>query len=156
MIARQGLRMLTSLLGVVMVTATLILTTAWPATPQHGDYTPSAAYLEALETANAFLWAWQTRDADGGLRLMSDRLRAQINDESWLRQFMVGRSNPHHQAFEIGHGRRQTTSRYTFSVTLYELYSGERMGAGYRSMLEVAKQGKVWRVDRLPHSSDTR
>lgn len=156
MIARQGLRRLTNLLGVVVVATTLSLTTAWPAAPQHGDHTPSAAYLEALETVNAFLWAWLTRDADGGLRLMSDRLHTQINDETWLRQFMAGLSNPHHQAFEIGHGRRQTTSRYTFPVTLYELYTGERMGAGYRGMLEVAKQGEVWRVDRLPHGPDIR
>ena len=113
-IVRQRLRRLTSLLAVVVVTTTLQLTTAWPATPQHGDYAPSVAYLEALEIANAFLWAWVTRDADGGLRLMSDRLRAQINDETWLRQFMVGLSNPHHQAFEIGHGRRQTTSRMRY------------------------------------------
>jgi hypothetical protein len=131
-------------------------TATWPGTPQHGDQTLPAAYLEALQTANAFLWAWLTRDADGGLRLISDRLRSKINDDSWVRQFMVGLSNPHHQAFEISHGRRQTSSRYAFPVILYELYDGEPMGASYRGILEVAKQGNVWRVDRLPHGPDNR
>ena len=50
------------------------------------------------------------------------------------------------------------TSIYSesFPVTLYELYSGEPIGAGYRGMLEVAKQGEVWRVDHLPRGPDTR
>jgi hypothetical protein len=30
------------------------------------------------------------------------------------------------------------------------------MGASYRGILEVAKQGNVWRVDRLPHGPDNR
>jgi hypothetical protein len=109
---------------------------------KRGDHSPSAAYLETLQTANAFLWAWLTRDADGGLQLLSDRLRTQINDESWLRQFVVGLSNLHHQAFEIGHGRQQTPSRYAFPVTLYELYTGEPTGARYGASWKWRSRGR--------------
>jgi len=125
-------------------------------TPQGAPQVPSAAYLHALQTANAFLWAWLTRDSEEGLRLMSDHLRTQIHDDEWLRQFVVGLSNPRHQAFEIGRGRRLNTNRYAFPVTLYELYSGAQGGARYLGILEVEKRNEVWRVNRLPHSSDTR
>jgi len=124
------------------------------ATQQHTDEGPSAAYLEALQVVNSFLWAWVNRDAESGLRLMSDRLRFQIKDESWLRQFVVGLSNPHHQAFEIGRGRPKANNRYEFSVTLYEFHAGERTGVRYQSSLEAVKEGQVWRVDHLPISSD--
>ncbi|OGP72629.1 MAG: hypothetical protein A2V86_04270 [Deltaproteobacteria bacterium RBG_16_49_23] len=115
---------------------------------------PSANYLEALQTANAFLLAWVMRDAEVGLRLLSDHLRGKVNNDAWLRQFIVGLSNPHHQAFEIEAGRKLSDTRFIFSVTLYELYSGENMGFAYKGVMEVVKQGNVWRVDRLPRSSD--
>jgi hypothetical protein len=129
---------------------------AWAGTPQGASQVPSAAYLHALQTANAFLWAWLTRDADEGLRLISNHLRTQIHDDERLRQFVVGLSNPRHQAFEIGRGCRHNTNRYAFPVTLYELYSGEQVGARYLGILEVEKQSEVWRVNRLPRSPDTR
>lgn len=144
------------LVSSVIFTLALTSTTAYPMPSRHADQTPTAPYLEALQTANAFLWAWVTRNADDGLRLVSDRLRTQSKDESWLRQFVVGLSNPHHQAFEIGRGRRKNTSRYAFPVTLYEFYTGEKVGSGYRGMLELVKQGGTWRVDHLPESSENR
>lgn len=143
-------RLISALLLAITFTSTL----AYPMIVQDVEQTPIAAYLEALQTANAFLWAWVTRDAEAGFGLISDRLRAQIKDESWLRQFLVGLSNPHHQAFEIGRGRKQTASRYAFPVTLYEFYTGERAGFRYPGTLELVKQGGRWRVDRLPCSSD--
>jgi len=118
------------------------------------EESPSANYLGALQTTNAFLWAWVIRDADVGLRLMSDHLRGKVNDDSSLRQFMVGLSNPHHQAFKIEGGRKLSDNRFIFSVTLYELYSGENKGFAYKGLMEVVKEGNVWRVDRLPRSSD--
>jgi hypothetical protein len=114
----------------------------------------TAEYLEALQTANTFLWAWVSRNAEAGLGLLSDRLLREIKDKSWLRQFMVGLSNPHHQAFQFGGGLSEGSNRYVFSVILYEYYTGEPKGFAYPSTLEVVKQGHVWRVDRLPKSSD--
>ena len=114
----------------------------------------SAEYLEALQIANAFLWAWTNRDAEAGLKLMSNRLRAQVKDDAGLRQFIVGLSNPHHQAFEIGSGRKQNAGRYSFQVTVYELYEGEQFGIGYKTTIEVVREGSNWKIDRLPRSSD--
>jgi hypothetical protein len=115
---------------------------------------PSADFLDALRTANAFLWAWVSRDAENGYRLMSERLRAQVGDESWLKQFVVGLSNPHHHAFEIGTARKQGANRFVFPVTLYELYTGEPKGTTYSGRLEIVREGQTWRVDRLPKSAD--
>src|SRR5205823_4021152 len=114
----------------------------------------SAEYLGALRTANAFLFAWVKRDADEGLDLLSGRLRKKIHDESRLQDFMTGLSNPHHQAFEISRVPGSTGSRYVFTVTLYEFYAGEPAGFKYVSTLEVVKQGGLWRIDRLPRTSD--
>lgn len=116
--------------------------------------TISAEYLEALRIANDFLAAWIARDADAGSRLMSDRLKSDVGDESWLQQYVVGLSNPHHQAFSLGEGQKKGRNRYVFPVTLYELYSGERMGYRYISTLEIVKEGNVWRVGVLPKTSD--
>lgn len=127
---------------------------AAPARIEKKEQLPPASYLQALRTANAFLWAWVDRDSDIGLRLLSDHLRAEIKDESWLRQFVEGLSNPHHQAFEIDRGRARSGNQYSFPVTLYEYYTGEQEGAEYRSTLLVIKQGDTWRVGQLPRSSD--
>jgi hypothetical protein len=133
--------------GLTSETRTLLLA-------QSSQDKPSSEYLEALQMANSFLWAWVNRNAEVGLRLMSNRLRSQTKNEAWLRQFMVGLSNPHHQAFKIWSDQIERTNKYVFSVTLYELYTGEPKGIGYTSDLEVVKEGNTWRVDRLPRSSD--
>ncbi len=121
---------------------------------QRQGESPSADFLNALQTANAFLGAWVSRDVERGIQLISERLRAEVADESWLRQFLAGLSNPHHQAFEIGRGRRKGLGRYSFPVILYELYTGEQKGTAYPGTLEIAREGHVWRVDRLPRTSD--
>jgi hypothetical protein len=153
----KSLRRFVILLGLICALFIVSELTSGIQTPllaQSVQEQPSSEYLEALQTANIFLWAWVTRNAEVGQRLVSDRLRSQSKDESWLRQFMVGLSNPHHQAFKIGDGLSEGTNRYVFSVTLYEFYTGEPRGFAYPSTLEVVKQGQVWRVDRLPKSSD--
>jgi len=121
---------------------------------RYQDSKASLSYLEALQTANAFLCAWVNRDAINGLPLISERLRISINDESWLSQFIVGLSNPHHQAFLISQGHNVGTERYVFPVILYELYSGTKISFEYLGTIEVIRQGKNWRIDRLPKSSD--
>jgi hypothetical protein len=131
-----------------------VASTATSANTQHKLAPASADLLDALRTANEFLLAWAFRDADRGVPLISGRLRAQVGDDSWLRQFVVGLSNPHHHAFEIGPGQKQGVSRYVFRVTLYELYTGEPRGTAYPGAIELAREGGVWRVDRLPRSSD--
>ena len=138
----------------VVVVAHLSIAGSPPSRSIEPDPESSAEYLEALQAADAFLWAWINRDADEGLGLLSDRLRKEIHDESRLQDFMTGLSNPHHQAFEISRAPGSTGSRYVFTVTLYEFYTGEPAGFKYVSTLEVIKQGELWRIDRLPRTSD--
>lgn len=111
-------------------------------------------YLGALRAVDQFLCAWVARDGDSGLRLISQRLRAEVGDEAWLRQFLVGLSNPHHQAFEMEGSGQGDGARYSFRVMLYELSTGQETGAGYEGVIEAVKESGEWRVDRLPRSSE--
>ena len=121
------------------------------------DATVPTSYVQALETANAFLWAWSNRDADSGTKLISQKLLAKLkkeNREDWFRQYMTGLSNPHHLSFEIGRGKKINSKRFTFPVTLFEYYTGEPKAFQYKSKIEVIKEGDSWRVDVLPTTSD--
>ena len=115
---------------------------------------PSSDYLEATRVADAFLCAWRSREGETGLVLISRRLRSEAKGESWLRQFVVGISNPHHEAFEVGRGIKGNGQRYVFPVTLYEYYDGEPTGYAYSSKMEIVLDGETWKVDHLPMSSD--
>jgi hypothetical protein len=119
--------------------------------------TAPASYAQALETANAFLWAWSNRDADSGTKLISQKLLAKLkkeNREDWFRQYMTGLSNPHHLSFEIGKGKEINSKRFAFPVTLFEYYTGEPKAFQYKSKIEVIKEGDSWRINVLPTTSD--
>ncbi len=116
-----------------------------------------ASYVQALQTADAFLWAWVNRDADTGRRLISRGLSSKLqkeNNEEWFRNYMIGLSNPRHHSFEIGSGKRINTERFSFPVTLYEYYTGEPKAFQYKSKIELAREGDSWRVDVLPDTAD--
>ena len=113
----------------------------------------TADCLKALQAADSFLCAWVDRN-DRGIKLVTDRLKKEINDDSWLRQYMVGLSNPRHQAFEIRGACESSSAPYSFAVTLYELAYGEAEGDSYEGTITLVKEGGVWRVDRLPPSSE--
>ena len=113
----------------------------------------TADCIKALQAADSFLCAWVNRD-DRGIKLVTDRLKKEINDDSWLRQYMVGLSNPRHQAFEIRGACESSSAPYSFAVTLYELAYGEAEGDSYEGTITLVKEGGVWRVDRLPPSSE--
>jgi len=116
--------------------------------------TTSATYVEALGVENGFLHAWVNRDANTGLTLMSPTLRQPPRgNESWLRLYVQGISNPHHQAFELQRGEL-IANRAVFPVTLYELYSGESTANSYASSIELVREGESWHVSKLPKSSD--
>jgi hypothetical protein len=117
----------------------------------------SASYAQALQTADSFLWAWLNRDADAGLKLISQGLLSKLKNtktEKWFSQYMVGLSNPHHLSFEIGPGKEINPKRFVFPVTLYEYYTGEPKAFKYNSKIELVREGDLWRVDVLPLTSD--
>ncbi len=121
-----------------------------PAVPK----APAADCLEALQVADSFLWAWVNRDEAGGLKLVTSRLKKEIDDDSWLRQYVSGLSNPRHEAFEVTNACLSSRPPYTFGVVLYELAEGEATGMTYQGTITVVREGQFWRVDRLPPSSD--
>jgi hypothetical protein len=117
----------------------------------------SASYVQALQTADAFLWAWVNRDADVGRRLISRGLSSKLqreNNEEWFRNYMIGLSNPHHHSFEIGSGKEINPELFSFPVTLYEYYTGEPKAFKYNSKIELVREDNLWRVDVLPLTSD--
>lgn len=116
-----------------------------------------ATYVEALQTADSFLWAWVNRDVDLGRRLISRDLSLRLqkeNREEWFRGYMIGLSNPHHHSFEIGAGNKINSKRWSFPVTLYEHYTGEPYAFKYESKIEVVHDDDAWRVDVLPITAD--
>ncbi len=121
--------------------------------------TPStpAAYVQALQTVDSFLWAWVNRDAEAGRRLISHDLSSKLHEgknEEWFKDYMVGVSNPHHHSFEIGHGKEMNPGRFVFPVTLYEYYTGDPKAFKYKSKIEVIRERDSWRVDVLPVTAD--
>jgi len=116
-----------------------------------------ASYVDALQTADTFLWAWVHRDEEAGRRLISGGLSDKLQKEKtedWFRDYMVGVSNPHHHSFEIGQGKTINSKRLSFSVTLYEHYTGEPNAFEYKGRIEVIQEGDEWRVDFLPNTAN--
>lgn len=110
-------------------------------------------YVLALATANRFLDAWRSRDQDSGLALLSNRLRESRTEDEW-RMAIAGISNPHHQSYEITHGKHLPDGRVQFDVWLHDHYTGQRYGvsprrtADHMILIEVEKD--EWRVDGVP------
>jgi hypothetical protein len=131
-----------------------------PRTPAHpAQITPTIDrdYLAALQVANLFVFAWATRDDAAGTELISDRLQRDLKKgrgESWFKVYMSGLGNPHHEAFEIGPGRRLSPTRFVFPVRLYEIGSRDTQGYAYTGIIEIMRQPDRWAVDKLPKTPD--
>jgi hypothetical protein len=135
----------------------LLLLVALPVGGKVFEQSTPARYVEALEIADSFLWAWVNRDAETGLKLISHGLLSQLKqkkNEEWFRQYMIGLSNPHHSSFEIGPGKEINPKRFVFPVTPYEYYNDEPGGYQYKSKIEIILDGDSWRVDVLPLTAD--
>lgn len=108
-------------------------------------------YAAALATADRFLHAWQTQDAESGLLLLTDRVR-QHTDESKLHDlFSAERSS--NASFEVGRGRKLAGGRYEFPVALFTGNSPNRRRTARppASALVVVRVGQgEWAVDKLP------
>jgi len=105
----------------------------------------------ALWAANQFLYAWATRNQYDGLALLSPKLKNKYPEE-YFRSFISGIENPHHQAFEIGRGKRLAAGRISFPVALYEHYTGQKETAHPQALTIVVIQSgpETWLVDELP------
>lgn len=108
-------------------------------------------YVLALGTADRFLAAWNVRDQDRGLKLVSTNVKKRYT-ESQIREYVGGISNPHHAAFEVLDGKR-VKGGFEFRVRLYEHFTAERQvselpGAARIRLVKVGPED--WRVDNLP------
>jgi hypothetical protein len=108
-------------------------------------------YASALATADRFLHAWQTQDAESGLLLLTDRVR-QHTAEGKLHDFFSAERNSN-ASFEVGRGRRLPGGRYRFPVALFtaDAANGRRALRPQASALIVVPISRSeWAVDTLP------
>lgn len=122
------------------------------ASPQTPSEAP-AGYEYALFAADTFLFYWLRGHTSEAFGLLSPRLKKEITDPSWFKLYVHGLSNPHHQAFEVSQGTG-SNDRYQFTVTLYEIATGNLVGDKVTSTIVLVRQKGAWLVDRLPLSSD--
>jgi hypothetical protein len=105
-----------------------------------------AAYAQALQAADLFLWAWTTCDSELGRQMLSTELREKhLPDSTWHGgwSYMEGMSNPHPLAFEITGGRLLSPTHAEFSVTLFEHYSGEPAATRYQSTIQLVHEASA-------------
>ena len=104
-------------------------------------------YSSALATADRFLHAWQSQDAESGILLLSDRAR-QHTEETLVHDFFFAERSG---SFEIGRGRKVTPGRYEFPVALFASDAGPTRESRPKTVsLIVVKVGHDWAVDQLP------
>ena len=108
-------------------------------------------YVLALWSAEQFLYAWATRNQYDGLALLSPKLKAKYPEE-YLRSYISGVENPHHQAFEIGRGKRTSAGQLSFPVVMYEHYTGQKETLHPKplSLTMIQAGPDTWLVDDLP------
>jgi hypothetical protein len=107
-------------------------------------------YISALATADRFLQAWQSRDEEAGILLLTDRVRQRTSQEA-VQDFFF--SDPiTRESFEIGRGRKLGSNRYQFPVTLFHKPSGHahKWMHPRTSALVVVRAGSDWAIDQLP------
>ena len=106
-------------------------------------------YSAALATADRFLHAWQTQDAESGILLLTDRARQRTEEDRVHEFFSAERSG----SFEIGRGRKLAAGRYEFPVALFspDAVRTRETSRPRTASLVVVKVGHAdWAVDQLP------
>ena len=106
-------------------------------------------YSSALATADRFLHAWQTQDAESGILLLSDRAR-QRTEETRVHDFFFAERGG---SFEIGRGRKLAVGRYEFPVALFASDAARTRDASRPKtvfLIVVKVNHDDWAVDQLP------
>lgn len=108
-------------------------------------------YSSALATADRFLHAWQTQDAESGILLLTDRVREHTAEDRMQEFFSAERSAG--SSFEIGRGKKLAANRYEFPIALFlhDTAKTHELSRPKASSLVVIKIGHDdWAVDKLP------
>jgi hypothetical protein len=143
------MKILGSLLGLI-----ILATSSAPAqgTRSRAEDVINQDYVLALTAADQFMYAWATRNEPDGLALLSPRLKNKF-PEDYFRYYISGLSNPHHQAFEVGRGKRLPSGAFSFPVAMYMHYTGQKENIGHPKPLTIVviQAGpESWVVDELP------
>lgn len=102
-------------------------------------------YVFALATADHFLQAWQSGDAENGIPLLTEHAKQKENPDDLDKFF----SAPQPSAFEIDRGKRLTRGRYQFPVVMVSRISN-KLHRKFSSIVILNTSGKDWAVDKLP------
>jgi hypothetical protein len=103
-------------------------------------------YISALGAANHFLQAWETRDYETGIVMLTDAAKQGISEERLDALFSP--EHPGQRAYEVMHGRKLQAGRYAFPVALFENGKG-RGNPRYSQIVVVRESKEEWVVDKL-------
>jgi hypothetical protein len=117
--------------------------------PPHSATPTDSDYVSALSAANRFLQAWQTQDHEAGLLLLTDSAKKVTSEDQLEKMLSPETSTP--RGFQIAHGKKLGSGRYTFPVTLYEVTASHKPLRIRNSQLIAVHTGKDdWAIDKLP------
>ena len=117
--------------------------------PPHSATSTDSDYVSALSAANRFLQSWQTQDHEAGLLLLTDSAKKVTSEDQLEKMLSPGDSIP--RGYQIAHGKKLSTGRYTFPVTLYEVTVPHKPLRIRNSQIIVVHTGKDdWAIDKLP------
>lgn len=108
-------------------------------------------YVPALSAANRFLNAWENRDHETVLLMLTDGAKRQVSAER-LDDFVAADPDVD-KAYEISHGKKLQTGRYTFTVGLFEGggTAEHKHKHSHYSQIIVTRTGEHdWAIDKLP------
>lgn len=109
---------------------------------------PDPDYILALSSADHFLQAWETRDYEAGVVMLTDAAKQSISESRLDELFGSEDSGP--RGYELVHGKKLHPGRYEFPVALFEGGKGRNTAPRY-SRLVVIKEGRSeWVIDQLP------
>ena len=105
-------------------------------------------YISALAAANRFMNAWQTRDHETIMLMLSDAAKHQATTEH-MNEFLSADATD--RAFEIGQGKQLKPDQYAFTVGLFSTTPGAKhIHSRYSQVMVVRTSAHDWAIDKLP------
>jgi len=107
-------------------------------------------YIAALSTANRFLAAWQSRDQEAALPLITNHAKQHSTEAGIDNLFSESSGSTSARAYEIAHGRQLSRGRYQFPVVLLEAGESGRTRRKFTEIVILNTSKNDWAVDKLP------
>ena len=102
-------------------------------------------YLFALGAADHFLQAWETRDYEAGVVMLTDAAKQNISETQLDEFFAADKQGT--RGFELPHGKKLEAGKYEFPVLLLE---GKGKPPRFARIVVIKESKNEWVVDRLP------